>query len=154
MEFVQSTLFSNIIAVIALLVAIGSFVYTFMSNRPSIEMSDYYLDELYNNDNQIKFGIILANTSSKTIVVKEIRLINGKGVELSHLNIETPKNDYLKYRDPYSSPYSCYPLQKPEVFIPNAKLEFSYHLNEKPAKVEIITDKRIKGFSKKRNFNF
>lgn len=38
MEFIQSTLFSNIIAAIALLLAIASFIYTYMSNRPSVEI--------------------------------------------------------------------------------------------------------------------
>ncbi|AXZ23733.1 hypothetical protein RIU93_03805 [Staphylococcus warneri] len=153
MEFVQSTLFSNIIAVIALLVAIGSFVYTFMNNRPSIEISDYDVCEL-ENENLIQFSFILANTSSKTTVVNGIRLIDSKGNQMEHIHVKTPKDEYLKYPNPSFSPYNSYVFKRPETFIPNAKLEFSYHLNEKPAKVEIITDKRIKGFSKNRKFNF
>ena len=55
MEFIQSTLFSNIIAVIALLVAIASFVYAYMSNRPSIKISEFYTDQLDNESEPIKF---------------------------------------------------------------------------------------------------
>lgn len=153
MEFIQSTLFSNIIAVIALLVAIVSFIYAYMSNRPSIEISDFHV-KILKIDNLINFSFVLANTSSKTIVVKEIKLINNNGDFLEHIDVEPPKNEWLKYPNPSFSPYNTYILERPETFIPNAKLEFSYHLNEQPITVEIITDKRIKGFSQKRKFNF
>lgn len=153
MEFIQSTLFSNIIAVIALLVAIASFIYAYMSNRPSVEISDYHV-KILKFDNLINFSFVLANTSSKTIVVKEIKLINNNGDFLEHIDVEPPKDEWLKYPNPSFSPYNTYILERPETFIPNAKLEFSYHLNEQPITVEIITDKRIKGFSKKRKFNF
>lgn len=153
MEFIQSTLFSNIIAVIALLVAIASFVYAYMNNRPTIELSDYNVKPL-DFDNLQCFSFILANTSSKTIVVKEIRLINSKGEQIEHIEVEPPKNEWLKYPNPSFSPYNTYVLERPETFIPNAKIEFSYHLNETPTIVQITTDKRINGCSKKREFNF
>lgn len=153
MEFIQSTLFSNIIAVIALLVAITSFVYAYMSNRPSIEISDFDVEPL-DFDNLQCFSFILANTSSKTIVVKKIRLINNKGKQIEHIEVETPKDEWLKYPNPSFSPYDTYVLERPEIFIPNAKIEFSYHLKEQPKFVEIVTDKRICYFSKKRKFNF
>ncbi|WP_368868124.1 hypothetical protein [Staphylococcus haemolyticus] len=153
MEFIQSTLFSNIIAVIALLVAIASFVYAYMNNRPSIEISDYHVAPL-DFDNLICFSFVIANTSTKSIVVKEIRLINSKGEQMKHIEVEPSNDEWLKYSNPTFSPYNTYVLERPEMFIPNAKLEFSYHLNEQPTTVEIVADKRINRFSKIRRFNF
>lgn len=72
MEFIQSTLFSNIIAVIALLVAIASFVYAYLSNRPSIEISEFYTDQLDNENEPIKFGFVLANVSPKQSLLKKL----------------------------------------------------------------------------------
>ena len=71
MEFIQSTLFSNIIAVIALLVAIASFLYAYLSNRPSIEISDFYTDQLDNENNLIKCGFVIANVSPKQLPLKK-----------------------------------------------------------------------------------
>lgn len=152
MEFIQSTLFSNIIAVIALLLAISSFVYSYISNRPSIEISDYDFDPL-EFDNLICFGFVIANTSSKTIIVKEIRIINSKNEQLEHIEVEAPNEEWLKYPGSIFSPYNSYILERPEIIIPNGHTEFSYHLREKPITIDIITDKRINGFSKKIKFN-
>lgn len=154
MEFIQSTLFSNIIAVIALLVAIASFVYAYLSNRPSIEISDLYTDQLDNENEPIKFVFVLANVSPKTITVKEINLLDSSNKKLENIHVQVPEDDWKKYPNPFASPYSCSPFTEIEIFIPNAKIEFSYHLKEKPKVVEIVTDKRIWYFSKKRQFNF
>lgn len=154
MEFIQSTLFSNIIAVIALLVAIASFVYAYMSNRPSIEISDLYTDQLDNENEPIKFGFVLANVSPKTITVKEINLLDSSNKKLENIHVQVPEDDWKKYPNPFSSPYSCSPFTENEIFIPNAKIEFSYHLKEKPKVIEIVTNKRIWYLSKKRRFNF
>ena len=154
MEFIQSTLFSNIIAVIALLVAIASFLYAYLSNRPSIEISDFYIDQIDNENNLIKCGFVLANVSPKTITVKEINLFDSDNMNLDNIHIQAPEDDWKKYPNSFASPYSCSPFTENEIFIPNAKIEFSYHLKEKPKVVEIVTDKRIWYFSKKRRFNF
>ncbi|MEX6366496.1 hypothetical protein AB6F05_12865 [Staphylococcus haemolyticus] len=154
MEFIQSTLFSNIIAVIALLVAIASFVYAYMSNRPSIKISEFYTDQLDNESEPIKFGFVLANVSPKTITVKEINLLDSSNKKLENIHVQAPEDDWKKYPNPSFSPYDTYVLERPEIFIPNAKIEFSYHLKEQPKVVEIVTDKHIYYFSKKRKFNF
>lgn len=154
MEFIQSTLFSNIIAVIALLVAIASFLYAYLSNRPSIEISDFYTDQLDNENNLIKCGFVIANVSPKTITVKEINLFDSDNMKLDNIHIQSPKDAYMRYPNPLTSPYSCCPFDENEIFIPNATIEFSYHLKEKPKAIEIVANKRIWYFSKKRKFNF
>lgn len=154
MEFIQSTLFSNIIAVIALLVAIASFLYAYLSNRPSIEISDFYTDQLDNENNLIKCGFFLANVSPKTITVKEINLFDSDNMKLDNIHIQSPKDAHMRYPNPLTSPYSCCPFDENEIFIPNATIEFSYHLKEKPKAIEIVANKRIWYLSKKRRFNF
>lgn len=154
MEFIQSTLFSNIIAVIALLVAIASFLYAYLSNRPSIEISDFYTEQLDDENDLIKCGFVLANVSPKTITVKKINLFNSSNMKLDNIHVQAPEDDWKKYPNPLSSPYNCYPFEENEIFIPSATIEFSYHLKEKPKTIEIVTNKRIWHFSKKRRFNF
>lgn len=154
MEFIQSTLFSNIIAVIALLVAIASFLYAYLSNRPSIEISDFYTEKLDNENNLIKCGFVIANVSPKTITVKEINLFDSSNMKLDNIRVQAPDDDWKKYPNHLFSPYNCYPFDNNEIFIPNATIEFSYHLKEKPKVIEIITNKHVWYFSKKRQFNF
>ena len=154
MDFFQSTLFSNIIALVALIIAIASFIYTFIVNRPQIDLSDHDVEDLEYHRDLIKFSFILCNTSSTAIVVKGINLYSDKGIKLLHQEVKTPEKEWLKYPNPLFSPYSSNPFNKNETFIPEAKIEFSYHLTDKPKVIEIEANKLIKGFSRKQKFIF
>ena len=75
-------------------------------------------------------------------------------MKLDNIHIQSPKDAYMRYPNPLSSPYSCCPFEKNEIFIPNATIEFSYHLKEKPKTIEIVANKGIWYLSNKRRFNF
>ncbi|MCO0860514.1 hypothetical protein [Staphylococcus pasteuri] len=154
MDFFQSTLFSNIIALVALIIAIVSFIYTFIVNRPHIDLSDHDVEDLEYHSDLIKFSFILCNTSSTTIVFKEINLYSNEGAKLLHNEVKPPEKEWLKYPNPLFSPYNSYQFRTKETFIPEAKIEFSYYLTDKPKVIEINTNKLINGFSHKQKFIF
>ena len=87
-------------------------VYAYLSNRPSIEISDLYTDQLDNENEPIKFGFVLANVSPKTITVKEINLLDSSNKKLENIHVQVPEDDWKKYPNPFASPYSCSPLLK------------------------------------------
>lgn len=179
MNFSSNISIDTIIGLIALILAICSAIYTWNSNRYSIELSN--LSTRYTMEqNIIEFTII--NTSNRPIRVQEVkimkslkeihdngfepveydRLINEQNAEkwrvdhtqsIMGITFPSPElNPYMMNNDFLSSFYESEPFLTEVFLLPSESKIFSYYVNELPNKIVITTDKRIYHFKKQKSF--
>ncbi|WP_105995740.1 hypothetical protein [Staphylococcus agnetis] len=148
MEFFQSTLFSNIVALLALATALYSIYYTRSQNKYSFSISDVYIE---NFDEFIEINLVVANDSPKTHTLENLLFLDDNKNEIKCIDLPPPKPlyssleimgfDYLD--DSISSSVSSGKLKKPEVMLPYKHLEFSYNLVTMPKYIKVVSNKRI-----------
>ncbi|PTH70876.1 hypothetical protein BU586_02000 [Staphylococcus agnetis] len=148
MEFFQSTLFSNIVALLAFSTALYSIYYTRSQNKYSFAVSDIYVEKF---DGFVDLSIFIANDSPKTHTLENLVFLDENKNEIKSLELPPPKPLYsslenmsFDYLDnPINSSVTPGKLKKPEVMLPYKHLEFSYNLVTMPKYIKVISNKRI-----------
>lgn len=179
MEFTFTFTTDTVIALIALVLAVGSSLYTWYANRYSIELFHAEKEIIYDN---ILISFSVANTSSRPIRIKSIKLLSDSTeIEDNHfdpiayekklLKLKAEKYDQERskrvFGDTYLNiginPYSL-ELTTPsftttsdnfskEVFLlPSEECSFSYFVNEVPSEVIVNTNQKINRFKNKKSF--
>jgi len=167
----------TIIGILALLVAIGSYVYTWWFNHYSVDLINLKVDEIYNNKS-VSFEIV--NLSTKSIKITSIVLLDNQGNEITD-NGFSPKNfekyqnslkakaweeehdnDFFPELNPYTSPLQSVinlseneslPFEDSTYLKVDDSEYFSYFVDTLPNKIEIKSKQRINYFSKIKLFS-
>ncbi|UXR31861.1 hypothetical protein [Staphylococcus simulans] len=153
MEFFQSSLFSNVIAFLALAASIYSIFYTHSQNKLRFSVTSIFVDE---KDSYIDFSIVIVNNSQSSQVLKDLvfldenfNAINPLKVEPEESNIE---DDSIFNPEIFSNLserlFLHDQLNKPELMLPNIPQEFSYSFYTVPKYIKIISNERINKFHK------
>lgn len=153
MEIFQSTLFSNIIAILALSVAIYSIFYTRSQNRFHFTVSDI---EIEKTDGYIELNIVIVNDSQKSQVLKDLIFLDENHKVMSHFDIDTSEPKYLdngvinvRHSDYLTKNlYLKDQFQNPEFMLPNSTVEYSYNFHLVPRYIKIVSNERISKFRK------
>lgn len=153
----------TLIAIIALVLAVVSFVYTWYTNdRYSIEVTECCKQLLY-EQNFISFEI--ANTSSRSLSITSVNLHRGykpitdNGFDpMKYGDEQFDKLDSLSQQFVATNYFSTYALNESENFhktvllLPNEKTELSYYVDEIPNSIEVSCNKKIHCFKNKKLF--
>lgn len=158
----------------AIIISFVSLVYTFFSNRYSIDLTNF---ELREDRDHLLFSYQITNDSPKTLKVLNIKMFCGSD-EIPILDFDEfeydrllnkVKSDQWDYENtqPYMNvpvamnPYKFNPpltislTQKPElplVMPPYSQETFTFYVKKKPDKITIYSNKRL-GLVKNRTFN-
>lgn len=158
-----------IIGITALIISVISFVYTWFSNRYSIEIL-FTEFEKTREHNFVYFEV--ANTSTRTIIIENIKLFldsaelldNGFDPEEyeEHLKESSTQNfDPLSISSVPSSMNNVYLIDNSEFshnftssvqIAPGTSEAFSYYLDEIPNKISVTANKQIGKMSKEKSF--
>ncbi|MDE3751848.1 hypothetical protein [Pediococcus pentosaceus] len=158
-----------IIGLLALAVAILAFIYTWLSNRYSIEILSTEFEKTREH-NFVYFEV--ANTSTRTILIKDIKLFTNS-TELSDNGFDPEEyEEHLKENstqnfNPFnvnsmpSSMNNIYLIGNSEFshnftssvqVAPGTSKSFSYYLDEIPNKISVTTNKQVGKMSKEKSF--
>ncbi|HAR6276281.1 hypothetical protein [Staphylococcus pseudintermedius] len=149
MTFIQSTLFSNTLASLALLCSIWSLIYTYKQNKYQITVSNFTAEKFKNIPLFFCFDII--NSSTKGIRIKKVELIkNGK--TLHDLQFNAPTRLTRMFPTPSKSPLYSKTFKTESFFAPQSSDRYKYHLNEIPDSIRIFADKPFYRFRKNKLF--
>lgn len=138
--------FETLISLIALIVAIVSFIYTWHFNRYSIFLDSRVREDV---DGHNYYSFIVSNCSPRTLVIDNIELLSSNNQSLQD-------NGYVFAQpgDLYSSPaWNSQPFQNPVNLLPYSNVEFSYYLDTYPSKIKVSTNHRIKKLHYSQTFN-
>ncbi|AAX92033.1 hypothetical protein [Staphylococcus aureus] len=148
MEFIQSTLFSNVVAFLALGLSAYSIFYTRSQNKFGFVISDL---NFYYENNFVELNFVVANDSSRTHTLEELIFLDKNKNVLTPINVVLESNEYSSL-DIYNPSYLHAPidkqLDKPEVMIANSSSEFLYKFELEPAFIKIVSNQRINKFKK------
>lgn len=153
MEFIQSSLFSNIIAFLALITSIASIWYTHSQNRYKFSVSDLVIHPI---KDYVELNIVIANVSPKSHVLEKIIFLDENMNSIRSVFVDKSELEYLKdgtfnpkyFNNPLNDISIIGELNRPEVVLPFAKLEFSYTFETTPKYIKIVSNKRINKFKK------
>ncbi|MTV23046.1 hypothetical protein [Staphylococcus delphini] len=148
MEFIQSTLFSNVVAFLALGLSAYSIFYTRSQNKFSFVISDL---NLYYENNFVELNFVVANDSSKTHTLEELIFLDENKNVLTPINVVLESDEYSSlgiYNPSYLHALIDRQLDKPEVMIANSSSEFLYKFESAPAFIKIVSNQRINKFKK------
>ncbi|EZY60321.1 hypothetical protein V060_02636 [Staphylococcus aureus R0294] len=138
MEFIQSNLFSNAVAFLALALSTYSIFYTRSQNKFSFVISGL---DIYYENNSVELNFVVANNSTRTHVLEKIIFLDKN----NHVLLPIDSNDWY---NPLNFELLIGQLEKPELMLPNATLEFSYNFESVPAFIKIVSNQRINKFKK------
>ncbi|MDG4966293.1 hypothetical protein OGZ37_06845 [Lactococcus lactis] len=173
-EFLITT--DTIISILALLLAIGSALYTWNSNRYSVSLSDISNET---KRGQLFFEFTLTNTSSRPLRLKKLSLIRDDSIikdnkfdVVAHDNkvdLELAEAYEKENIDPLTgSMHSINPhfigrnysdddfsnnFTKEVFLLPSESRTFSYFVDVLPTTIEISTNKHIRLFKKTKSFS-
>ncbi|HEI5117724.1 TPA: hypothetical protein SJC78_001229 [Staphylococcus aureus] len=148
MEFIQSTLFSNVVAFLALGLSAYSIFYTRSQNKFSFVISDL---NFYYENNFVELNFVVANDSSRTHTLEELIFLDKNKNVLTPINVVLESDEYSSLGI-YNPSYLYAPidkqLDKPEVMIANSSSEFLYKFELEPAFIKIVSNQRINKLKK------
>ncbi|HHV6154509.1 TPA: hypothetical protein ACULZ4_002712 [Staphylococcus aureus] len=148
MEFIQSTLFSNVVAFLALGLSAYSIFYTRSQNKFSFVISDL---NFYYENNFVELNFVVANDSSRTHTLEELIFLDKNKNVLTPINVVLESDEYSSLGI-YNLSYLHAPidkqLDKPEVMIANSSSEFLYKFELEPAFIKIVSNQRINKLKK------
>lgn len=158
-----------VIGLVALIVSIIAFVYTWLSNRYSIAILSTEFEETREH-NLVSFEV--ANTSTRTILIENVKLFRDS-MELSdngfdpesyeeHLRKESIKNfdpfDVSSMSSSANTPLFISETEfshnflSPVQIAPGASESFSYYLDEIPNKISVTANKHIEKMKNEKLF--
>ncbi|MBF0758193.1 hypothetical protein E4T91_05470 [Ligilactobacillus murinus] len=132
----------TIIALLALLVALASFIYTWSFNRFKISISDIDITKF---DGENFFAFSINNHSPRAVNITHVELISASGKIIFDNGFEP----FSHMTNPY---YISDPFESNIVIFPNNSNIFSYYLNEYPKCIKIYSDERIHNHKKHQLF--
>ena len=133
MEFIQSTLFSNVVAFLALGLSAYSIFYTRSQNK------------------FVELNFVVANDSSRTHTLEELIFLDKNKNVLTPINVVLESDEYSSlgiYNPSYLHAPIDKQLDKPEVMIANSSSEFLYKFELEPAFIKIVSNQRINKLKK------
>lgn len=148
MEFIQSTLFSNVVAFLALGLSAYSIFYTRSQNKFSFVISDL---NFYYENNFVELNFVVANDSSRTHTLEELIFLDKNNNVLTPINVVLESDEYSSlgiYNPSYLHAPIDKQLDKPEVMIANSSSEFLYKFELEPAFIKIVSNQRINKLKK------
>ncbi|HEG7343942.1 TPA: hypothetical protein SFM72_002349 [Staphylococcus aureus] len=148
MEFIQSTLFSNVVAFLALGLSAYSIFYTRSQNKFSFVISDL---NFYYENNFVELNFVVANDSSRTHTLEELIFLDKNKNVLTPINVVSESDEYSSlgiYNPSYLHAPIDKQLDKPEVMIANSSSEFLYKFELEPAFIKIVSNQRINKLKK------
>ncbi|HDD7482624.1 TPA: hypothetical protein PBK97_002842 [Staphylococcus aureus] len=148
MEFIQSTLFSNVVAFLALGLSAYSILYTHSQNEFSFVISDL---NFYYENNFVELNFVVANDSSRTHTLEELIFLDKNKNVLTPINVVLESDEYSSlgiYNPSYLHAPIDKQLDKPEVMIANSSSEFLYKFELEPAFIKIVSNQRINKLKK------
>ncbi|SUL42823.1 phage protein [Staphylococcus aureus] len=148
MEFIQSTLFSNVVAFLALGLSAYSIFYTRSQNKFSFVISDL---NFYYENNFVELNFVVANDSSRTHTLEELIFLDKNKNVLTPINVVLESYEYSSlgiYNPSYLHAPIDKQLDKPEVMIANSSSEFLYKFELEPAFIKIVSNQRINKLKK------
>ncbi|HEK6788361.1 TPA: hypothetical protein SPC33_001744 [Staphylococcus aureus] len=148
MEFIQSTLFSNVVAFLALGLSAYSNFYTRSQNKFSFVISDL---NFYYENNFVELNFVVANDSSRTHTLEELIFLDKNKNVLTPINVVLESDEYSSlgiYNPSYLHAPIDKQLDKPEVMIANSSSEFLYKFELEPAFIKIVSNQRINKLKK------
>lgn len=148
MEFIQSTLFSNVVAFLALGLSAYSIFYTRSQNKFSFVISDL---NFYYENNFVELNFVVANDSSRTHTLEELIFLDKNKNVLTSINVVLESDEYSSlgiYNPSYLHAPIDKQLDKPEVMIANSSSEFLYKFELEPAFIKIVSNQRINKLKK------
>lgn len=158
---------------VALMISAVSLLYTFFSNRYSVDLTNFQLEE---DREQLLFSYQITNDSSKTLKVYKISMFSN-GKKISVLNFDTMQYDEdeneknalqwdREHTDSFlSRPIGLNPyrianlnnfssIEEPEfplMLSPYSQTSLSFYVPTKPDKLTVYANKRL-GISKHKSF--
>ncbi|HDA2601170.1 TPA: hypothetical protein PPP64_000912 [Staphylococcus aureus] len=148
MEFIQSTLFSNVVAFLALGLSAYSIFYTRSQNKFSFVISDL---NFYYENNFVELNFVVANDSSRTYTLEELIFLDKNKNVLTPINVVLESDEYSSlgiYNPSYLHAPIDKQLDKPEVMIANSSSEFLYKFELEPEFIKIVSNQRINKLKK------
>ncbi|HEH8067199.1 TPA: hypothetical protein SH143_002703 [Staphylococcus aureus] len=148
MEFIQSTLFSNVVAFLALGLSAYSIFYTRSQNKFSFVISDL---NFYYENNFVELNFVVANDSPRTHTLEELIFLDKNKNVLTPINVVLESDEYSSlgiYNPSYLHAPIDKQLDKPEVMIANSSSEFLYKFELEPAFIKIVSNQRINKLKK------
>ena len=148
MEFIQSTLFSNVVAFLALGLSAYSIFYTRSQNKFSFVISDL---NFYYENNFVELNFVVANDSSRTHTLEVLIFLDKNKNVLTPINVVLESDEYSSlgiYNPSYLHAPIDKQLDKPEVMIANSSSEFLYKFELEPAFIKIVSNQRINKLKK------
>ena len=148
MEFIQSTLFSNVVAFLALGLSAYSIFYTRSQNKFSFVISDL---NFYYENNFVELNFVVANDSSRTHTLEELIFLDKNKNVLTPISVVLESDEYSSlgiYNPSYLHAPIDKQLDKPEVMIANSSSEFLYKFELEPAYIKIVSNQRINKLKK------
>ncbi|HHW9784413.1 phage protein [Staphylococcus aureus] len=149
MEFIQSTLFSNIIAGVALLCSFWSIRYTYKQNRYDLVISGFTSEKFVGIPLYFCFDIL--NPSSKGIHINKLELIKD-GKVISDLSFKPTTKLKARYPKPDKSPLYRKNLNTKTFLAPYSKETYKYHLPTIPDSIGLYADERFYRLKKSKLF--
>lgn len=138
--------FETLISLIALVVAIASFLYTWHFNRYSIFLDSRIRE---NVDGQKYYSFVISNCSSRALVINDVELLNSKNQQLQDNGFV-----FAEPGDIYSSSdWNSEPFNNPVTLLPYSNTAFSYYLDEYPSTIKVSTNHRIDKLHYSQTFN-
>lgn len=138
--------FETLISLIALIVAIASFIYTWHFNRYSITVDSQYRDVI---EGQLYYSFAVNNTSGRSLTIKNVELFDKSNCLITDNGFV-----FAEDGDPERNPaFNSDPFIESFVLMPYSNVEFSYYVDAKPSKIKIITDHKINRFHQSQTFN-
>ncbi|PNZ26155.1 hypothetical protein CD122_08675 [Staphylococcus rostri] len=144
MEFFQSVLVSNVIALLAFAASIYSIIYTRSQNKFHFAVTDMSVDK---KDGYIDFSFAVVNDSPKSHFLKDLIFLDENLNVMKHIEVEP-----IESSDLFSSLSDQIlidgQLNNPELILPNNFERFSYNFYTVPKYVKIVSNERIDKFRK------
>ncbi|WP_349535191.1 hypothetical protein [Leuconostoc citreum] len=156
------------IALLSLVLAIFSILYTFWSNRYSIEVDNFEYDE--DREHHL-VSIDFINTSSKNLKLLKIQFYNDEKL-VNPINFDFEEYDEIKQQGKldYENPYSFVnfnnvnyekfatesilnKIDLPKTMVPNKEYGQCCYLSDNPNKVIVSTNHCVSLFSKEKSFS-
>lgn len=138
--------FETLISLIALVVAIASFLYTWHFNRYSITVDSRYKDAI---EGQLYYSFVVNNTSGRSLTINNVELFNKDDHLIADNGFVFARDGDLERNPAFNSD----PFTESFVLMPYSDIEFSYYLDERPSKIKVTTDHKIDKFHQFQTFN-
>lgn len=141
-DFTFKVTTDTVIALLALLVALSSFIYTWSFNKFKLSISDIDITKF---DGENFFAFSINNHSPRAVDITHVELISASGKVIFDNGFE-PLGPMI---DPY---YISDPFKSNIVIFPNNSSTLSYYLDEYPKCIKIYSDERIHNHKKHQLF--